>query len=244
MRIIVKAAGAAAALPLILTACSTSSSTGSAPSAQPTATTTAAAAPSPTDPDAGLFTGTQLKSMLAPASFFPSSFSPDPSGSVNTGSTFQAATPPGKLACSRLDTTGWVDLSDIGSVSFAQSDFIDKSISEEYAQEIDEYQGVAAKKVMAALRKVATRCRTFPDQQTSSTVTVKLGKGPSLGDDSLSFTLTSPRWQGGTTLEAIRIGTAVVTVLYSAVNGNGAAQADVLVGIVAGKVIQKTLSGS
>lgn len=243
MRLIVKAAGAAAALPLILTACSTSSSTGSTTSSQPTTTTTAAA-PSPTDPDAGLFTGTQLKSMLAPASFFPSSFSSDPSGSVNTGDTFQAATPPGKLACARMDTTGWVDLSDIGSVSFAQSDFIDKSISEEYAQEIDEYQGAGAKKVMAALRKLATRCRTFSDKQTSSTVTVKLGKGPSLGDDSMSFTLTSPRWQGGTTLEAIRIGTAVVTVLYSAVNGNGAAQADVLAGIVGGKVIQKSLSAS
>lgn len=239
MRLIVKAASAAV-LPLTLAACSASSSTGSAPSASAPAATSSA----PANPDAGLFTGTQLKSMLQPASFFPSGFTRDPSGSVNTGDTFQPATPPGKLPCSRLDSTGWVDLSGIGSVSFAQSDFINKSTSEEYAQEIDEYQGAGAKNVMAALRKLSTRCRTFSDQQTSSTVTIKLRKGPALGDDSLSFRLTSPRWLGGTTLDAVRIGTAVIAVLYSADNGTGATQANALTGLVAGKLRQKTPSAS
>jgi hypothetical protein len=241
MRPIMKAASAAA-LPLTLAACSASSSTGSAPSAS--APTSAAASSASANPDAGMFTGTQLKSMLQPASFFPSGFTRDPSGSVNTGDTYQPATPPGKLPCSRLDSTDWVDLSGIGSVSFAQSDFINKSTSEEYAQEIDEYQGAGAKDVMAALRKLPARCRTFSDQQTSSTVTVKLRKGPSLGDDSLSFTLTSPRWLGGTTLDAVRIGTAVITVLYSSGNGTGATRANALTRLVAGKLRQKTLSAS
>ncbi len=241
MRLIGKAAIAAAALPVLLTACSSSSSTGPVPSARPT---TATASSATADPNAGLFTGTQLKAMLEPASYFPSGFTLDPSGSVNTGDTFQPATPPGKLPCSRLDSTAWVDLADVGSVSFAQSDFINKSTSEEYAQEIDEYQGAGAKAVMTGLREVAARCRGFTDQQTSSTVTVRLGKGPSIGDDSLSLTLTSPRWRGGTTLDAVRVGSAVVTVLYSAATGTGAAQANVLTGLITGKVIAKRLTAA
>jgi hypothetical protein len=240
MRLIVKSAAAAVAVPLLITACSSASSPGSAgsPSGQATA---ASATPTPTNPDAGLFTGTQLKAMLEPASFFPSGFALDPSSSVNTGDTYQAPVPPGKLPCSRLDGTAWIDIADVGSVSFAQDDFIDKTISEEYAQEIDAYRGTGAKAVMAALRKVTGRCSRFEDTQTSSTVTVRLGKGPAIGDDSLSFTLTDPRWQGGSTLEAVRIGTAVVTVFYSAANGTGAAQADVLTGLLAGRVLQKSL---
>jgi hypothetical protein len=95
---------------------------------------------------------------------------------------------------------------------------------------------------MAALRKVPARCPRFEDSQTSSTVTVRLGKGAAIGDDSLSFTLTDPRWQGGSTLEAVRIGTTVVTVFYSANSGTGAPQAKVFTGLLAGRVLQRILA--
>lgn len=240
MHPIVKAVAAAAALPLLVTACSTA---GPSSSGSPTASaeaTTATSASSPANPDAGLLTGVELKGLLEPMSFFPKGFSADPSGSVNTGQDYQPPTAPGKLSCTRLDATSWVDLSDIGSVSFAQNDFIDQTTSEEYAQEIDAYQGTSAHAVMAALRKVTGRCPRFTDSQTSSTVTVRLGKGPAVGDESLSLRLSSPRWLGDTTLVAVRVGTAVITVLYSADSGTGATQAGKLATKLADRVIQKS----
>jgi hypothetical protein len=110
---------------------------------------------------------------------------------------------------------------------------------EEYAQEIDQFHGSDAKSVMAHLRKLRVTCPRYTDTQTGSLVGVKLGKGVRLGNDSLSFTLSSPTWRGGSTLEAVRIGTVVVTVLYSANAGVGATQARNLATLLARKVVKK-----
>jgi hypothetical protein len=226
---------AAAAVPLLVAACSSASPTGSA---EPTRSATSPAA---ADPNAGLLKGTQLKALLAPVSWFPSGFTSDPTGSVNTGDTYQGPSPTtGPPDCTKLDATAWVDLSGVGSVSFAQDDFIDQNISEQYAQEIDVYRGTSAQDTMAGLRKLASTCPAFHDSQTSSTVTVKLMNGPALGDDALTFTLNDPRWQGGTTLEAVRTGTAVVTVLYSAASGSATTQATRLATAVVANVKNKT----
>ena len=244
MHLIVKAAAAVAALPLLVSACSAAGSSSPGSAYGSAAATVVATSSSAANPDAGLLTGVELKGLLEPKSFFPNGFSADPGGSVNTGDTYQKPTAPGKLPCARLDATSWVDLSGLGSVSFAQSDFIDQATSEEAAQEIDVYRGTSARAVMTALRKVASRCPRFTDSQTSSVVTVRLGKGPAVGDESLSFRLSSPRWQGGTTLVAVRVGTAVVTVLFSADSGAGATQAGYLATKLAGKVSQKSMSAS
>jgi hypothetical protein len=213
-------AATAVALPLLVTACKSTSQQGTS---GPGGATASSAAASPT---ASPLTGIQLKAMLAPASWFPSGFAIDPTGSVDTGDSYQQPSSAGRApGCIRLDGTAWVQLAGVGSVSFAQNDYIDRSISEQYAQEIDVYQGTSAKDVMTGLRRLARTCPSFHDAQTSSTVTVKLRQGPALGDDSLTFRLKSPRWQGGTALEAVRVGTAVVTVLYSAASGTGTAQA-------------------
>jgi hypothetical protein len=210
-------AATAAALPLLVTACSFGS--GTSPS-KPTGATSAA------NPDAGLLTGSQLQGMLAPSSWFPPGFTLDSTNSVNTGSTYEPASPKaGAPDCARLSATGWIGLAGPGPVSFAQNDYINQDTTEEYAQEIDVYPGVSAQTAMAGLRKLATTCPHFDDTQTHSTVTVKLRKGPRLGDDSLTFRLDSPRWQGGTSLEAVRVGTAIITVVYSGASGTGTAQA-------------------
>jgi hypothetical protein len=210
----------AAALPLLVAACSSASPTGTSAPTKPAASSVAA------DPNAGLLTGTQLKPLLAAASWFPSGFTADPSGSVDTGSAYQQpSSAPGKPDCTKLDTTGWTQLSGVGPVSFAENDYIDRNASEQYAQEIDVYRGTGAQDDMAGLRKLASTCPSFQDSQTSSTVTVKLTAGPALGNDALTVTLDSPRWLGATTLEAVRIGTTVVNVLYSASRGTGATQA-------------------
>ena len=228
---------AAVVLTLLAAACSSTSPSATAPSAtaKPSGGATSSA---PVNPNAGLLTGTQLKPLLAPTSWFPQGFTLDSSNSVDTGNYYQPVSPPGPLKCDRLNGTSWVDLGNGGAVSFAQNDYLDTSIGQ-YAQEIDVYQGTTAQDVMAHLRKVVASCRSFHDSQTSSTVTVTMRNGPQLGDDALTITLMDPRWGGDVTLEAVRVGTAVITVYFSAAAGTSQAQATRLAAVVTANLKKK-----
>jgi hypothetical protein len=214
---------AALALAAFLAACSSPASPTASKSGgtvSPTAVSPTAVSATTANPNAGLMTGTQLKAVLAPAAWFPLGFTLDSTGSVDTGSSYQPTTPPGALPCSRLSGTSWVLLGNGGAVSFAQNDYLDQNAGQ-YAQEIDVYQGTTAEAVMARLRTVAVRCKSFHDAQTSSTVTANLISGPRIGDDALTIRLTDPRWGGDETLEAVRVGSAVITVYFSASSGTG-----------------------
>ncbi len=206
---------AAAALPLLAAACSAApaAAPGNSPASSPAAS-----------PSASPLNGTQLKRLLAPASWFPPGFKADPGGSVDTGTSDFAAPPPAHLPCRRLGGTGWIDMSGVTAVSFAQSDYINQSTGQ-YAQEIDTYHGTGAQAAMAGLRALRGTCHGFRDPQLGGTVTVKFRKGPQLGDDALAISLTDPRWAGATTMEAVRVGDAVITVYYSSATGSGKAQA-------------------
>ena len=223
---------AAVALALLAAACS---STSSPATPSPSVKVTSSA---PANPDAGLPTGTQLKALLVPASWFRPGFTLDPQGSVDTGGYYQPVTPPGPLKCKRLGGTSWVALGDGGAVSFAQNDYLNQNAGQ-YAQEIDVFQGTTAQQVMAKLRQMVANCPHFHDAQTSSTVTVTLRKGPQLGDDTLMIRLHDPRWAGDTTLEAVRVGHAVITVYFSGVSGTGQAQATKLAAAVTANVQKK-----
>ncbi|MCX4859669.1 hypothetical protein [Streptomyces canus] len=207
---------AVAALPLALAACSSSSS--------PTA---AEAAAKTKDPNAGLLTGTQLKKALAPASYFASGFTADPSLTRDTGDTFRA--PATKSAtepkCADFGATGWIDLSGIEGVSFAQTTYIDKNTSAELDQEIDVYRGTTSSGVMTALAKVAAACPSYMDSDTHTRVKITGAKTAGLGDDAYTITVTDDAWESGTTLIATRVGTAVVSVLSTDGKDDGAASA-------------------
>jgi hypothetical protein len=207
---------AVAVLPLLAAACSAA-----APSGSPAPPASSAAA----RPDAGVLTGTQLKARLAPPASFPPGFTSDPTVTRDSGTGYQAAAPAATLPCSRLNGSAWIDLSHVTPASFAQGFYADSGTSETYAQEIDGYQGTGASQAMAGLRKLAVTCPSFADAQTKSTATVHLAPGPKLGDDALTFELTDPSWAGDTALVAVRVGTSVVTVLYSASHGTGLSQA-------------------
>ena len=213
-----------AAVSMLVTGCSAAASSSSSGAVtSPSATVTAAVS---ANPDAGLLTGTQLKAALAPGGWFPAGFSIGSTGAVNTGADYQPPVAPGRLPCSRLEETSWIDLADVGFVSFAQNDYIDKSTSEEYAQEIDVFQGTGAKRVMTGLGKLARTCASFRDTIVpGSTVTVARIAPPRLGYQAVALTLADPSWQGGETLEAIRVGSAVITVWFSADSDAGTAQA-------------------
>ncbi|MBR7831482.1 hypothetical protein KDK95_34650 [Actinospica sp. MGRD01-02] len=197
---------------------SSSSSAGSSAASSHAATTAEA------DPDAGLPTGTQLKADLL-STGLPSGYSLDSSGSVDTGSDYQAPSdsqPANGSDCSNLGATSWVDFAGHGSVSFAENDYVDKATSEEFAQEIDAFQGTTAQAVMAALADITAKCPSYKDSSTGSTVKVSVATSASPEDGSVVITLSDSAWEGTTTLEAVRVGRSVVTVLCSTNSGSAA----------------------
>jgi hypothetical protein len=220
VRALSPAAALLAAVPVALAACTPGTHT---PAARATTTAVRATA----NPDLGLLTGTQLQRLLAPPSYFPAGFAPDPSGARDSGPGYQrpAVTAMRKPNCRLLGGTSWITITGIDGVSFAQNDYLDKASSAEIAQEIDVYRGTTAQAVLRKLGGIAAACPSYPDPQTSSTAKVRERARARLGDGGYLITVTAPAWQGGTTLVAARAGTAVVTVLSTAGPGNGHASA-------------------
>ena len=206
-----------AALSLSVAACSSSGSASAGGGSS--AHTTAAAAATSADPDAGLPTGTQLKADLLTT--MPTGYALDTSGSVDSGSDYQApsATSPAN-GCASLEGTSWINIAGQGSVSFAENDYVDKDTSEELAQEVDAFQGTTAQAVMTALAGITAKCATFTDSQTSSTVKVTVAPSSVPYNGSVVITLSDPKWQGNTTLDAVRVGHSVVTVLSTSNAGS------------------------
>jgi hypothetical protein len=120
-------------------------------------------------------------------------------------------------------------------VSFAQNDYVDSSSSEEFAQEVDAYEGSTAQDVMAKLAKLATTCPSFADSGTGGTVKVAVASGSSLGDGTVTITLSDAAWSSSETLVAVRVGHNVVTVLNSA-TGNSATYANSLASAITANV--------
>ncbi|MEV7691215.1 hypothetical protein ACFW1F_34320 [Streptomyces bungoensis] len=216
---------AVAALPLALSACSSGSSGSSGSSSD----TGAHAKPAKEkDPNAGLLSGTQLKQVLAPASAFPAGFTAEADGASDSAGDFlsPSARKTAKPDCTRLEGTSWIQVTGYqGGVSFAQNDYANHDKTETLAQEIDEFQGATANKVMAQLQSVAAECATFTDTDMHAKVKTTGRSTSGLGDEAYTITLTSGAWENGTTLVAARSGSAVVTVLSTHGSDNGAASA-------------------
>ncbi|WP_338699433.1 hypothetical protein V2W30_23390 [Streptomyces sp. Q6] len=218
---------AVAVLPFALTACSSGDSDGSAGSQG--AASSPSAAPTSHNPDEGLATGADLKKALAPASFFGAGYKVDPDGVRDTGTSFQkqSADPaaPAKPDCTKFGGTSWIALTGDEGVSFAQNDYVNDDSSADIAQEIDVFRGTTATTVMRHLRKVVAACPTYKDADTKSVVKVAGTAASGLGDEAYAITLTDPTWTNGTTLIAVRKGTAVVSIMSTDGHDNGAATA-------------------
>jgi hypothetical protein len=218
----------AAVLPLALAGCS-SFATGSA-----SAGTSSVAGSA--NPGAGLLTGSQLKTALVTTGI-PSGYAANSSATTDSGTAYQS---PGAAAtaspkCANLEATSWVNLAGYESVSFAQNDYVNNGSSEEFAQEVDAYEGGTAQTVMADLAKMATTCPSFTDSGTSSTVKVAVATGTSLGDGTVTITLTDSSWSSSETLIAVRVGQNVISVLNSA-TGNSATYANTLASTISASV--------
>lgn len=223
---------AAAVVPMVLTSCSSGGSTTA--DAVKSATSTTA---TPNDPNAGLPTGAALKTALAPGSFFGPGYAVDESGLRDSGSMYQEpSSAPASLAkpdCTKLGGTSWIAITGDTGVSFAQNDYTNKNTSAEMAQEIDVFKGTTAPSVLSHLKKAVAACPTLKDEDTKTTAKVKGATTSGLGDEAYTITVTDPAWQNGSTLIAMRRGTAVVTVLSTAGHDNGAATAKKLAAHVA-----------
>ena len=229
---------AAAALPLAAAGCDLPGLThASSASATSSAAATGAAASTSANPDAGLPTGTQLKGALVTTGI-PSGYTAVAADAVDSGSSYESPGAPSTAApkCANLLASGWVNLAGYQSASFAQSDYVNNGKSEEFLQEIDAYQGSTAQSVMANLAKLGTGCPTFKDANTkNSTVKVAVTTGSSLGDGSVTITLTDASWDSSATLVAVRSGSSVITVLNSA-TGNSATYANTLASAITANI--------
>jgi hypothetical protein len=210
----------AAVLPLALAGCSSFAAS--------TASAGTSGAASSANSSAGLLTGSRLKTALVTTGI-PSGYAANSSATLDSGSDYQT---PGASAtaspkCVNLEATSWVNLAGYESVSFAQNDYVNNGSSEEFAQEVDAYEGSTAQTVLANLAKMAATCPSFTDSGTSSTVKVAVATGTSLGDGTVTITLTDPSWSSSETLVAVRVGQNVISVLNSA-TGNSATYANTL----------------
>jgi hypothetical protein len=202
---------------VLLAACTSSSGSGAKPPAA--GSSHAAATSSAADPNAGLKTGTQLNAFLPTTKDLPKGFKLASDVTRNSADVFgpESTTALKKAACKKLDTSAWIDVAGLGSAAFAQTGFKDSYGNEIYAN-IDTFRGTEASKAMANIRKMLTLCATFKTTTPGvgkTTVKVSTKADPKAGDESLNATLTSPVWQQGSALVAVRTGKTVITVLYS-----------------------------
>jgi hypothetical protein len=217
--------------------------TESTPAASPRQTA-ASSSPSTRTPD-----GATLNSLLLPASAMPAGFRVDPSGSRNAAQalpqdTFQPV--PNSRVCGLLDGTSWIAAGDVSTTDFAQNDYANASKTEELAQEVDAFQPGDAQKVMTRLWRVFGYCRTFSTQANGTTATVSLTRHrlARVGDQAIGAVWATPVFQGGTSLVAIRIGDAIVTVLVSSTSSDkGAAAAVAMAKHVAQRVLAAQQAG-
>jgi hypothetical protein len=167
-----------------------------------------------------VLTGTQLEATLLPAGALPSGYAIDPSGERNSGDGTPAdASQPvsASKACSLLTGSSWVLAGGISSGSFAQNDYVNAAKTAEVAQEVDSFTGNDAQQAMAALWQAFGECAKFSDasQGASAAITMVSSRLPGVGDEAFDGVQKSPSYNGGTTLVAIRVGSSIVTVLYS-----------------------------
>ncbi|GAB3966468.1 hypothetical protein GCM10029978_031700 [Actinoallomurus acanthiterrae] len=185
--------------------------------------------------------GSALKAFLLPASDMPKGFRILADGTRDSGDGVAPRTDapvPAKKVCGALGQTSWIRVTGIGEAAFAQSDYGNAGQTEEVAQDIDTYHGDDARQVMAKLRKVFAHCATFTDKSSGGTAKVKVTSASlhGAGDEGVKAVVTSPAWDGGTTLAAVRVGNTVVTTLYSSSHADKGASAVTLTERVAKKI--------
>jgi hypothetical protein len=206
--------GLAVAVTSLIAGCSAASS-----SSPPSAPVTAPSAPSAT-PSATALSGPRLTGILLPASSMPNGYKVDPSTTGNTGSQLLSDTAqpvPASQVCQVFAQTAYIRAAGIVTGDFAQSDYVNADRSQEIAEEIDIFTGTDAQKAMTTLWQEFGKCSSFsyPSNGTIVSNTLTRSRLPGEGDDAMKAVIVSPRFDGGETLVAIRMGSQIITTVDS-----------------------------
>jgi hypothetical protein len=218
----------AAVFPLAVIGCTSGSNPAPANGTHSSTAPASAAAKPPT--------GTQLKGLLAPKSFFVTGYASVAVGTADSHDTFGTQTTPAppKPDCTLLGGTGWFTTAGMNpakdSVSFAQAAYLDSATNTEQDQQIFAFSGNGAATQLDAVGRLAKLCPSYTDPTTHSKVKVAEHPTSGLGDGGYVITLTDPEWKTGCTLEAVRVGTEDVFVYSTSGPGNGATDASKLSG--------------
>jgi hypothetical protein len=178
----------------------------------------ASGSPMPVGPK--LLKGSKLNTLLLPASTMPKGFKLSTEGARNSADAVAPASEeplaPGKV-CEVFTQTAWIRAGGVGNATFAQNDYVDAGRTNQVAQELDGFHGDDAQKAMAGLRKSLTRCAHFTQKTDGMVgkVTIVRSALKNVGDEGIKAVETSPIWEGGMTLVAVRVGATVITVFYS-----------------------------
>lgn len=185
---------------------------------------------------ANLPTGTQLKAVLAPESFFPAGFGASAASDSKDAYLSKPMPAQAKPDCALLSGTGWFTITGMAAVSFAQAAYLDNATGAEQDQQIFAYAGNGAATQLADVGRLATLCPSYTDPQTHSKVKVTEHAVTGLGDGAYTITLTDPDWKTGSTLEAVRVGGEDLFVYSTSGPNNGATDATKLSTYLAGKL--------
>jgi hypothetical protein len=196
------------------------------------------ATPSPTQT---ILTGTKLNSLLLPASAMPAGFTLNAQGARNSVDSIlpDGNSPlPASQVCERLAETSWIETASITSASFAQNDYGNAAHTQQFAQEIDAFQGDDAQHVMANLWEVFGRCKAFTYKMNGMVISNRLTRSrlTGVGAQAMKAVITSPAFQGGETLVASRVGGNVITCFYSSDQKDLGAKAVPMTAAIARKV--------
>jgi hypothetical protein len=232
MRLSLPAAGVlAAALALTVIGCASGSNAAPDHGAH-----SAAVAPQ----QAKLPTGTLLKSVLAPKSFFAAGYAPVAVADSQDAFGTPTTPAPAKPDCALLGGTGWFTVTGLNpgkdSLSFAQATYLDRATNTEQDQQVFAYSGNGASAQLAAVGRLATLCPSYTDPATHSKVKVAEHPLSGLGDGGYTLTLTDPAWKNGCTLAAVRVGAEDVFVYSTSGPDNGATDATRLTGYLVRQV--------
>lgn len=176
-----------------------------------------ATTPSPTH---SALSGPQLSDILLPASSMPDGFTLDPSATRNTGSQLPSDNSqpvPASEVCQAFMQTSFIRAAGIETGVFAQSDFVNADRSQEIAQQIDVFTGTDAQQAMTKLWQAFGKCSSFSYKSNGTTVhsTLTRSRLSGAGDEAVKAVIVSPVFQGGETLVAVRMGSQIITTLYS-----------------------------
>jgi hypothetical protein len=173
--------------------------------------------------------GTQLKSILLTSADLPTGFTEDATGTQNSGSALSDGAANVSLTSAGCETIlNTIGHTGFGEASYAAAAYTPPSALGEFDETLLEFHRADATVFLGQLRSALGRCTSFKASDASGAsenASLSVGAGPKTGDESLSFTVKVGI--AGQTMVmsgvAVRLGTAVVVVDNSEIQGSSTA---------------------